>query len=93
MSVIKEIEDKLIKFRQTLHKHAEQSNNESKTVQRLKEFIGKYSPDEVIENLGGEGIIFLFKGNKPGKPGKTVLIRAELDALPLKEENEMSYAS
>lgn len=94
MSVIKEIEDKLIDFRHILHRHPEQSNNESKTVQRLKEFICKYSPDEVIENLGGEGIIFLFKGNKPGKkPGKTVLIRAELDALPLKEVNDVDYVS
>lgn len=90
MSVIKDIEDKLISLRRTIHKHPDQSNKESKTVTRLKEFIGKYSPDEVIENLGGEGIIFLFKGKKPGK---TVLFRAELDALPLKEDNEYEYTS
>ncbi len=90
MNIKGEILEKLTKLRQDLHKHPEVSHKESKTAQKIKEHIGKYNPDEVIENIGGNGILFLFKGKEEGK---TIFFRAELDALPLKEESGKEYRS
>lgn len=90
MSVLDKVKDELVSLRRQLHMHPEVSNNESQTAGRIKDYIKNYKPDEVIENIGGNGILFLFKGSKPGK---TVFVRAELDALPLKEINDSKYRS
>ena len=45
---------------------------------------------EVKRNVGGRGVTGLLKG---GKPGKTVALRADFDALPIQEENEVEYKS
>ena len=82
--------EKLVDIRKYLHKHPELANNEKKTSIFLKEVLNSFSPDEIIEGIGGEGLAFVFKGNKPGK---NILFRAELDALPILEENNFEYKS
>lgn len=82
--------EELIQLRQELHKHPEVSGNESKTAQRILDFIAKYKPNQVITNLGGNGILAIYKGKEDGK---SVLFRCELDALPIQEINEFDYKS
>lgn len=45
---------------------------------------------EVKRNFFATGVVGLLKG---GKPGKTLLIRADMDALPVQEENDLPYRS
>jgi amidohydrolase len=80
----------LIQLRQELHKHPEVSGNESKTAQRILDFLSKYKPNQVITNLGGVGILAIYKGKEDGK---SVLFRCELDALPIQEINSFDYKS
>lgn len=80
---------KIIDLRRELHKYPEISNKEFKTTERIIRFINKYNPDETIR-LGGTGVLFVFKGKEKGK---TVLFRAELDALPIKEISEIEHKS
>jgi len=80
----------LIAFRKELHRHPEVSGKESKTAKRVKEFFQQYSPDQVIEKLGGHGIAFIYKGSLPGP---TTMIRCELDGLPILEENDFEHSS
>ena len=82
--------EELTQLRQALHKHPEVSGNETKTAQRILDFLSNYAPDELITNLGGEGILAIYKGNKKGK---SILFRCELDALPIQEINSFNYKS
>src|SRR5699024_2844810 len=57
------------------------------------DYIAKQLRDlniEVRENVGGNGVIGLIKGKKPGK---TVALRADFDALPIHEENQHEFTS
>ena len=82
--------EELIQLRQELHKHPEVSGNESKTAQRILDFLAKYKPNQVITNLGGVGILAIYKGKEDGK---SILFRCELDALPIQEINSFDYKS
>ncbi len=82
--------NKLTDFRKELHKYPELSDTEKQTSIRVKKFISSYSPDEIIESIGGYGIAFIYNGLDKGP---TVMIRSELDALPIDEINDFSHRS
>lgn len=82
--------EELIQFRQELHKHPEVSGNEKETAKRVLNFLSNYPPSKVITNLGGAGILAIYKGKKVGK---SVLFRCELDALPIQEINTFEHKS
>lgn len=80
----------LKKFRQYLHQNPELSNQEKSTAELICKKLRKFAPDKIIRNLGGNGLAAFFKGKKNGKK---ILLRCELDALPLYEKNDVSYRS
>ena len=80
----------LIQFRKELHRYPEISGKEIKTAQRILAFLSEYKPDEVITHLGGEGTLAVYQGKTEGK---TVLLRCELDALPITEINTFEHQS
>ena len=82
--------DQLIKLRQELHQYPEVSNREKETAQRISGFLRSTSPDYLIRNIGGHGVAAVYNG-KTG--GASVMLRCELDALPITEVNEMEYRS
>lgn len=77
-------------LRRALHRAPEMSNQETGTAQAIVTFIRQFSPDEVIVNLGGTGVAAIYRGSKPGP---TVMIRSELDALPIDEINDFAHRS
>lgn len=79
-------------LRHQLHQHPELSGFEFDTSHTLRGFLQRYQPDEVITDLGGNGFALIFNGKKPDA-GPTVLFRAELDALPILEQNQLPYTS
>lgn len=80
----------LIELRKELHRYPELSGQEEKTSEKIEKFVKQFNPDEIIENIGGYGLAFIFKGNGNNP---TVLIRSELDALPISETNKFNYKS
>src|SRR6056297_1251757 len=82
--------DELIRLRRELHKYPELSGKEINTGEKIKGFLQKYKPDQVIENIGETGLAFIFEGKEKGP---TVLFRCDLDALPIDEINEINYKS
>jgi len=82
--------DDLVKLRKEIHKNPELSGSEKNTAKRITAFAKKYSPDKIISNIGGTGLAIIFKGKEKGP---TVLIRGELDALPISEINKFRYKS
>lgn len=82
--------ESLIRFRQALHQNPELSGYEEFTSEILKRMIIKFEPDEMIEHLGGYGVAFIFNSKKDGP---SILFKADLDALPISESNNLDYAS
>jgi amidohydrolase len=90
MIMSNEVLDKLIAFRKYLHKYPELSKKEHATAKKIKEFLSEYPPDELFEGLGGNGLAAVYDS---GLPGKSVLFRADIDALPIEEINDFGHKS
>ncbi|PAD91845.1 M20 metallopeptidase family protein [Shouchella clausii] len=84
------LQTQVIEWRRYLHANPELSFEEVETpafiVQKLKE-IGF---TDIREHVGGRGVVAKLHGKKPGP---TIAFRADFDALPIHEENDVSYAS
>lgn len=81
---------RLVELRQKLHKFPELSGNEYNTARLIKRVLLKYKPDQIIENLGGNGLAAIFHGKEAGP---AVLFRCDMDALPICETNQFRYKS
>lgn len=81
-------EDMVI-IRRHLHMNPELSFKEVKTAQFIYDFYAQLGID-VKAGVGGNGVVARVIG---GRPGKTVALRADFDALPIQDEKEVSYKS
>jgi amidohydrolase len=81
--------DDLITLRRAIHAHPELAFEEHETAKRVQAFLGKLAIP-FRAGLGGTGIVAMLAG---GKPGPTVAIRADMDALPMSEPAGLPYAS
>ncbi|MFP4020571.1 MAG: M20 family metallopeptidase [Halanaerobium sp.] len=86
-----EIEDKVIKIRHQIHQNPELSFQENETAALAAAEMRKLG-FEVRENIFGTGVTATFK-NSSNSEAKTLLIRADMDALPVEEKNELDYKS
>ncbi|MFW5790713.1 MAG: M20 metallopeptidase family protein [Bacillota bacterium] len=86
---IKELEPELIKLRRDFHKHPELGWEEVRTAGIVAEYLRELGL-EVTEGVSKTGVVGLLRGEKPGK---TLLLRADMDALPVEEENDFEYKS
>src|SRR5262249_8523356 len=77
--------DALYKF---LHVHPELSYEEEKTAARMAKEL-KALGFEIAQNIGGHGVVGVLKNGD----GPTVLIRTDMDALPVVEKTNLPYAS
>ncbi len=84
------LELELINFRKRLHKFPELSGYEKITANRVVDFARRFHHAQISTKLGGQGVAVVFEGIEPGK---TILIRCDLDALPIQEVNEFDYKS
>ena len=88
----KEIEPELIEIRRELHQYPELGMKLPKTHEIISRELRKIPGLLVQEHkAGGSGIIAVMRGEKG--EGKTVLLRADIDALPLEEKAESEYRS
>lgn len=82
--------EELINLRKELHQYPEISGFEKETAFRIQNFLAKYPPTKIHSNVGGNGIIAIYEGKEIGK---TILLRCELDALPIEEVNSFEHRS
>jgi len=84
-----QLSDTIIADRRYLHQHAELSFQEHETTAYLAAELGKLGiPVQTFEDY--TGCIATIKG---GKPGKTVMLRADIDALPIQENSGVEFES
>ncbi|WP_027359133.1 amidohydrolase [Desulforegula conservatrix] len=73
------MKDILVELRKKLHEYPEESGKEKQTREVLLSFLEKFKPDVLIDPIGETGFAAIFGDN----PRKTVLLRAEMDAVSL----------
>ncbi|MFC7063445.1 M20 metallopeptidase family protein [Halobacillus seohaensis] len=88
-SRLEEIHPDLIAFRRDLHMYPELSHTEVDTPKKIADYLTDLGV-EVKTGIGGRGVVGILKGRKPGK---TVALRADFDALPIQDEKDVEYKS
>ncbi|WJE50289.1 amidohydrolase [Peribacillus frigoritolerans] len=90
MNMLEARKGEIVQIRRHLHENPELSFKEEKTAQYIIDFY-KGKGVSIQTNVGnGLGIIVTIEG---GKPGKTIGLRADFDALPITEETEVPFRS
>jgi amidohydrolase len=84
-----EIEPKIIEWRRHFHQHPELSNREFKTAEKVAEHL-KALGIETKTGIAHTGVVGLLKG---AKPGPVIALRADMDALPVTERNNLPFKS
>jgi amidohydrolase len=80
----------LTAWRRALHRVPELSGQEAGTAERVRAVLAGTGPEALFTGLGGHGVAAVYAG---GGAGPTVMIRAELDALPIEESNTFAHRS
>ena len=80
--------EQVIAWRREFHENPELSWEEIRTAERVREELVKMNIE--VKGVAKTGVLGILKGDKPGK---TVALRADMDALPIKEANDISYKS
>ena len=84
-----QIEQKVIAWRQDFHQNPELGNREVRTAAVVAKHLQSLGFD-VKTNVAFTGVVGILKGDKPGP---VIALRADMDALPVKEMNDLAYAS
>jgi amidohydrolase len=82
--------ERVIQLRRHIHAHPELSWNETNTAKLVADELRALGM-EVTEGIAKNGVIGLLKGNNPDKV--CIALRADMDALPIVEQNELPYKS
>jgi len=83
------LEQKVIDWRRDIHQNPELGNREFKTAAKIATHLRKLGI-EVSENVANTGVVGLLKGDHPGK---VIGLRADIDALPVTERNDLPFKS
>lgn len=86
---IANIESKLIEWRHYFHQNPELSNREYKTAEKIAEHLESLGM-EVTTGIAKTGVVGILEG---GQPGKVIALRADIDALPVTERNDLPFKS
>ncbi|MET9205353.1 amidohydrolase [Streptomyces bacillaris] len=85
------VERQVIEWRHHLHQNPELSNREVDTAKLITDHLTSLNLDEVRTGISGHGVVGVLRGGKPGD--RVVALRADIDALPVKEDSGESFAS
>lgn len=83
------MKDWLVEIRRTIHMHPELGFEEVETSKLVSEWLERFGL-QVKRGIAKTGVVGLLQGSEPGR---TVAIRADMDALPLDEANQVPYVS
>lgn len=83
------LEEELVALRRDFHMYPELGFQEERTSARIASYLKDLNLD-VKEKIAGTGVTAVLDG---GRPGPCVMLRADMDALPLQEQNDVPYRS
>ena len=85
-----ELQDEATEWRRTIHANPGLMFNVEETAALVIEKLKEFGVDEIVTGLGKTGVVGLIKGKAAGR---TVGLRADMDALPMSEQTGKAYAS
>lgn len=88
--MLQERKDEITQIRRHLHEHPELSFHEAETAKFIQDFYKGKNVEVATEVGNGHAVIVTIKG---GKPGKTIALRADFDALPIEEQTNLPFKS
>jgi amidohydrolase len=88
-SRIAALEPKVVAWRRDIHQHPELGNRETRTAKLVADHLRSLGIG-VQEGVAHTGVVGVLRG---GRPGPVVLLRADMDALPITERNQLPFAS
>ncbi|MHC4403694.1 MAG: M20 metallopeptidase family protein [Planctomycetota bacterium] len=80
----------VVELRRDIHAHPELPNREERTGRVVAERLGQIGVDEIQTGVAHHGVVGLIRGKRPGV---TVALRADFDALPILEQTGLPFAS
>lgn len=86
---VEDVYDQMVAWRRHLHENPELPFQEVQTARMVGDILAGYGI-EVQRNVGVHGVVGILKG---GNPGPTIALRADMDALPIQQENDVPYKS
>lgn len=78
----------LVNLRRDFHQHPELGFNEFRTAEKISEYLRSCGLE--ARRMTKTGVVSVVEG---GRPGRALLLRADMDALPIQEENDLPYCS
>ena len=88
---IASLENELIALRRDFHEYPELGYQEFLTSKKVCGYLTALGLEE-IKTVAKTGVSAILRGTKPGE-GKTIMLRADMDALPVEEQTGLPFAS
>lgn len=86
-----QVADQVVQWRHHIHRHPELSNREADTAELIAEHLRSLEIDEVRTEIAGHGVVGVLRGGEPGE--RVIALRADIDALPVKDLSGVAFAS
>ena len=89
---VAELHDEITGWRREIHANPELQYDVHETAALVVKLLEEFGVDEIVPGIGQTGVVGIINGNK-NDSGKTIGLRADMDALPMSEETGKEYAS
>ncbi len=96
MSIVNRVADlhgEITAWRRDIHAHPELLYDVHRTAAAVAAQLAAFGCDEVVSGIGRTGVVGVIKGRRPGGTRKAIALRADMDALPIEEANDLPYKS
>ncbi|AEQ51241.1 M20 aminoacylase family protein [Pelagibacterium halotolerans] len=87
---ITEMHDDIVAWRRDFHAHPELLYDVDRTAGKIAQLLESFGVDEVVTGIGRTGVVGVIRGRAPGR---SIGLRADMDALPINEATGLSHAS
>jgi len=89
---IAQFHDEITAWRRDIHENPELLYDVFRTADKVAALLKSFGVDQLVTGIGRTGVVAIIKGNK-GDSGKVIGLRADMDALPIKEATGKPYAA
>jgi amidohydrolase len=89
---IADLHDEITAWRRDIHAHPELLYDVHRTAGTVADKLRSFGCDEVVTGIGRTGVVGVIRGNK-GQGSRVIGLRADMDALPIEEANDVPYKS
>jgi amidohydrolase len=90
---IAEFHGEITAWRRDIHAHPELLYDVQRTAGTVADKLRSFGCDEVVTGIGRTGVVGVIRGNRAGEGGRVIGLRADMDALPIEEANDVPYKS